>query len=460
MFTSLFKKIISPESTIVDTFFENSDNCARSRRNVLFTNVLSSVITPLSSGIYFTSLMLAMGASESYIGYVTAILSFSGLFQVVSPLILEKLPRRKGFLITARILYYFLSIVVIGVTPLLPVGQTFKLVLFFLTVILMNAFLQIASPGLSSWHIQSLPETKRGGFYAATHMFITVLSNISSFLAGLFLDKVEASEFSMGGFSPTITAILILRAIALLLALTECYSNTKIKEFPYETKENEKDNKGLNLLSLPLRDKTFMLTILPIILWSLFTGTIGQYFNIYLIEDIKMSYTLIASAGLISVPVILLITPVWFRLIRKIQWPKILAFSYILYSVAYICNGFITKETEFVYFICIILGAVFMPGISNIHSNLVNLNMPEANRSAYFSCFSIVTLLATFMGNYLGIQFIEVTKNLHFNVFGFDIGNKQYISWLAAILVWGLTIFTLTYLRKKENRVTVFVTEK
>lgn len=460
MFTSLFKKIISPESTIVDTFFENSDNCARSRRNVLFTNVLSSVITPLSSGIYFTSLMLAMGASESYIGSVTAILSFSALFQVIAPLILEKLPRRKGFLITARILYYFLSIVVIGVTPLLPVGQTFKLVLFFLTVILMNAFLQIASPGLSSWHIQSLPENKRGGFYTVTHVVITATTNISSFLAGLFLDKIETSEFTIGNFSPTISAILILRAVALLLALAECYSNTKIKEFPYETQENEKDNRGLRLLSLPLRNKKFMITILPVILWNFTGGIIGQYFNIYLIEDIKMSYTLIASAGLISVPVVLLITPVWFRLIRKIQWPKILAFSYILYSVAYICNGFITKETEFVYFICIILGAVFMPGISNIHSNLVNLNMPEANRSAYFSCFSIVTLLATFMGNYLGIQFIEVTKNLHFHVFGFDIGNKQYISWLAAILVWGLTIFTLTYLRKKENRVTVFVTEK
>ncbi|MBQ3004894.1 MAG: hypothetical protein IJD88_03095, partial [Clostridia bacterium] len=113
-----------------------------------------------------------------------------------------------------------------------------------------------------------------------------------------------------------------------------------------------------------------------------------------------------------------------------------------------------------IYFICIILGTTFSAGVSNIHSNLVNLNMPEANRSAYFSCYSIVTLLATFVGNYLGIQFIGITENLKLHVFGFDIGNKQYISWLAAILVWGLTIFTLTYLRKKENRVTVFVTEK
>lgn len=460
MFTSLFKKIISPESTIVDTFFENSDGCAQSRRNVLFTNVLTGIITPLSSGIYFTSLMLAMGASETYIGYVTAILSFSALFQVIAPLILEKLPRRKGFLITSRIAYYFLSIVVVGITPILPLGHTLKLVIFFISVVLMNAFLYIASPGLSSWHIQSLPENKRGGFYTVTHVVITATTNISSFLAGLFLDKIETSEFTIGNFSPTISAILILRAVALVLALAECYSNTKIKEFPYETQENEKDNRGLRLLSLPLRDKKFMMTILPVILWNFTGGIIGQYFNIYLIEDIKMSYTIIASAGLISVPLALIATPVWYKFIRRAQWPKILAIAYFAYSIAYICNGFITETTKFVYFICIILGTMFIAGVSNIHSNLVNLNMPEANRSAYFSCYSIVTLLSTFIGNNVGIQFIGLTENLKLHVFGFVIGNKQYISWLAAVLLIALSIFMLTYLRKKENRVTVFVTEK
>ena len=50
----------------------------------------------MTDGIYFTSLMLAMGAGEIFIGYVTAALTFCGFFQFFSPLILSRFPRRKN----------------------------------------------------------------------------------------------------------------------------------------------------------------------------------------------------------------------------------------------------------------------------------------------------------------------------------------------------------------------------
>ena len=450
---SLWKKLTAPGSYLDETFLDNSDGCARGRRNILLGTLSAGMITSLTAGIYFTSLMLAMGASDTYIGYVTAFTSLSGIVQIFAPLILEKLPRRKGLLLTAKIIYYLLDIAVIGVIPLLPISQTSKLVLFMGTIVCMHTINYLATPGISAWQMQSLPMSKRVNFYTLSNIGTMILNQITAFLAGVLLDTFEGRELSLGTFSPTITAIIILRVVALLVAFVECRSYAKVSEFPYETDANSK--LGWKLLSAPLKDKLFMRTILIPICFTFSCGIVGQYFSIYLLEDVKMSYFIIALGGFLSTPLTILVTPIWYRAVRKVTWPKLLAMAQIGNLVAYTLNAFITPQTRAIYFLCILIGSAFSACINIVQSNLVYLHMPAANRTSYFSFYSILILLASFLGVNTGIFIINSTSNLRLSILGFDMGNKQYLNLVSASLFFILAICTFSYSRKEEHNIKI-----
>lgn len=436
---------------IRETFFEKSDPLSRGRRCILGSTLTDSLITTLTSGVYFTGMLLAMGAGETYIGYTTAVISFSGIFQLLSPLILEKLPRRKGILMGARLAYHLLNILGIGLLPFLPVGTGTKLVLFMVTLIVMHGCRYLAAPGISAWQMQSLPMDKRVHFYSVSHLGISVLTKISAFLAGVLLDRFELDGIGLFRISPTITAILVLRAAALLLALAECFFYSGIKEFPYETDSAHRN--GLKLMVLPLRDRRFMGTIVFPVVWSFIVAIVGQYFSIYLLENVKMSYSLISLGGFFSMPAAVLAAPLWHRALQKKSWPVLLAIGHLGNALAYICNAFITPDTLFVYFFCILCGTFFDVCLNNVHSNLIYLHMPEANRTAYFSLYSILMLASAFLGNNAGILFIRLTGSLRFRLLGFDIGNKQAISFLSAALFISLALTALVLSRKKEYNV-------
>lgn len=436
---------------IRETFLERSDPLSRSRRCILGSSLTDSLITTLTSGVYFTGLLLAMGAGETYIGYTTAVISFSGIFQLLSPLVLEKLPRRKGLLIGARLAYHLLNILGIGILPFLPISTGTKLGLFMAMLILMHGCQYLAAPGISAWQMQSLPMDKRVHYYSVSHLGIAILTKITAFLAGVLLDQFELGAVSLFRISPTITAILVLRGAALLLALAECCFYSRIPEFPYETDEAHRN--GLKLMALPLGDRRFMGTVIFPVIWSFIVGIVGQYFSIYLLENIKMSYSVISLGGFFSMPAAILAAPLWHRVLQKKSWPVLLAIGLLGNAVAYICNAFITADTLLIYFFCILCGTFFDVGLNNVHSNLIYLHMPEASRTAYFSLYSILMLAGKFLGNNAGILFIRLTDSLHFRLLGFDIGNKQAISFLSAALFIVLGVTALTLGRKKEYNV-------
>lgn len=447
---TLSGRLLPKDSYIRETFFDRSDPLSKGRRCILGSSFTDGIITSLTSGVYFTGLLLAMGASETYIGYTSAAISFSGIFQLLSPLLLEKLPRRKGFLIGAKLIYHLLNIVGIGLLPFLPIAAELKLVLFMLALIVMYACNYIAAPGISAWQMQSLPTDKRVHYYSVSHLGIAVLTKISAFLAGLLLDRFEADSISLFGASPTITAILLLRCGALILMLIELGCFIGIREFPYQTDAGQP---GLKLLLQPLKNSLFMRTIFLPVAWYFIVAIVGQYFSIYLLEDVKLSYSLISLGGFFSMPAAILAAPLWHRAIGKVSWPKLLAVGLLGNALAYSLNPFITVRTLPIYFFCILCGTFFDVCLSNVTSNLIYLHMPQENRTAYFSLYSILVLVSKFLGSNTGILFIRLTGDLHFRLLGFSIGNKQAISFLSAALFILLALFALRCSRDQKLNV-------
>ncbi|MBE6541766.1 MAG: MFS transporter [Ruminococcaceae bacterium] len=435
-----------------EVLIENSDGNAAGRRGFLTYSLVSGMIAACISGTYFTGLLLEMNASETYISYLNMMITVCGFLQFVAPIFLEKMKKRKTFLIVSRIIYHIFNIILVGIIPIMPAEQNLLLILFFAATVVINAISSLTAPGYSIWHMQSLPAEKRPGFFTISGLGSTILSYVVSFVTARYVDIMEEGGTSFFGISPTFSAFLVLRVIAIILAVIEIYSFTKIKEYPYEVDPNAKNNRGLRLLLHPLGNKKFMLTITMLICVSFNTSLMGSYFTIYMLDEINMSYTYLSLSGFISIPAVLIMTPVWSYFIRRHKWYNMRAAANAAYAFAYIGNVLITANTHWMYLIVMIIVNLAKPCISILDSTIVYMNMPETNRTAYISFYSLCTALATFLGNFLGMKFMQLTESIDITLFGFTMVNNQYMNIVQFAISMIVTVYMITVGRRVTEK--------
>lgn len=430
--------------TVKDACFENNDGCARARRTILGTGWLTTLAAALTGGTFFSVLMLAIGADDVFIGYISMITTLCGLIQILSPLLWERVLRRKPFITAYNFISNFLTYGVITLIPFLKIANDGKLGIY-LAVSIVNSLLGgIVSPASSAYTMQSIPLSKRVNFTSVSSLVNTIINIISSFLAGIFVDSWEAKELSFAEMPPALSAIIVMRIAALAFSMIIALLTALfVKEYPYYDGEDIPQKTDFSLLIKPIKNKPFLQTIMIPCLWTFIGQIIGNFFTLHLVENVKMSYTLISSAGLISTPMILILTPIWTVILKKRPWVKTLAFALAGYSLAYICNVFISADTQYFYFIAIVVGHLFNPCISMVTGNLIYLKLPKDDRTAFFSFYSIASTACIFLGQTVGTLFVQWTPNLKFEWFGVPVCNLQLTSFIAAVL--GLLLAAYTY---------------
>jgi len=435
-----------------DVCIDNSDRCVSARRSLLISNYLTMLAQSVTTGTFFTAMLLLMGADDVYIGYVTMATTICSFAQFFAPLFWERIAKRKPLIILFMSLYHLLTYLGMTIVPFLPVSDPSKLVIYLIMTILAGLFNNFNAPALNAWTMQSIPFIKRVNFTSMTSLVQTIINVICVFVAGVFLDHMEASAKTIAGISPTLFAIFVLRIIACIaIVIVTLLHILHVKEFAYDEDTTSKGTKGLSMLILPLKNRAFISVIIIPCLWMLFGGIIGNYFALHLIDNVKMSYTLITSANIISTPIILLTTPFWALMLKKYSWIKIMGVALFGHSVAYICNVFITGETQYFYFIAIVIGHLFAPCISMVQNNLLYLHLPETNRTTYFSFYTLMSNLFVFFGQTIGTFFVKNSGNLRFEIFGVSVNNLQMTSGIAALCGFMLVIYTFWYAKQSEN---------
>ena len=418
---------------------DNSDNGANDRRHRMLYNCFTGVITTIIMGTYLTGLMIEMGASDNYINLSSALTSLCSMAQLIAPMLFERIRLRKKILIACRVAYQFMNIVLIGVIPILPIPKPLMLVLFMTVIVALNLINSLSLPGISIWLMQCIPENKHSDFFTTSSLLAHIISAISSVFAGNLLDNFKAGGISFGGLTPAMCAFLLLRFIAFLFCILEVACLIRISEKPYELVD-KKRSVGLGLLLQPMKNAQFMKIIVIYILYNFTSGIVGEYFNIYLLDIVKVPYTLFSYSALTSLPFYFIMIPVFAKLVNKHTWRKILPLLILGSGTAYIFNMLITLQTQFYYHIVMIVYYMFAPSVVVVFSYLPYTHMPEENRTSYIGLFTISGIVAAFLGRLCGILFMNITDGFVLNIFGKEFVNYQYLNLLQFVL------FTLTAL--------------
>lgn len=432
---------------IDDLCRDDTDGRAVSRRAWLGSGYLEILSQAITSGTFFTALLIAMGAGEAYIGYVTLVTTLCMAVQFVAPLFWERRCKRKKLILRMGIIGDFLSYVGLPLTAVLPVDMRWKLFVYMVLTLASGVIKQFCLPARNSWMLQCFPLSKRVSYSSLTSMVHTVINVVSVFLAGLLVDEIEGSFPGFGTLTPTLFAIFVVRGMAFIMSLVSTvWRAYRVKEAPYSMLKDGAVH--ISALIEPMRNKSFFCIILIPCLWAMIGGIIGNYFTMHLIENVKMSYTVISSVGFISTPMILLITPIWTRIVKGHDWVGTMIWAIVGYCMAYCCNVLISAETQYFYFIAIVVGHLFSPGITIVSNNLLYVHMPEENRTSYFAFYSLMTTAFTLLGQAFGIWLVTATESVRLTIFGITVCNLQLTSAVAAFFGIMLAVTVLVVKRR------------
>lgn len=407
-------------------WYTPGERSSQDRARLLVLNYTANIIANLIGGSFFTGLLLLMDADDGFIGTMSMIGVAANMVQMFAPLLLERFSRRKPLLMAMRATTMVINILVIGLIPLAPVAQQSKLTLVGICVAIVNFVGAIASPGITVWHLQSIPPKVRAGFFSLVTMTVGSVVAIFNLAGSALVDVFTAYGNEYGG-------LMALRIISLGLYVVDFILYGRIREYPYENVGERFSVR--DLVTLPLKNKLYLRTIAIVFLWNVTANIPGSYYTVYLLKNLNVSYTYIMVVNMLNVPIVLLLTRVWSRISSGRSPFRILSMGMSMYLLHYIGLAFVTERALFIYPLTLIWAFIMAIGINLPFASIPYVNIPHEHQTVFIGFYSTVANFAALIGVTIGKYFIEATEEVSINVLGLEMVNKQYLLLLTSGLM-------------------------
>ncbi|GHU65528.1 hypothetical protein FACS189447_04610 [Spirochaetia bacterium] len=420
---------------------------ADSRKYILVWNGAANIAGNMAGGNFLVGLYAIIHVSDVLLGVLTTLIQFCNIFQILSPLLLNRFKQKKPVLLVTRIIYYTFYIVIIGLIPYVGGEDGLRVGLLLAATVLANLINAVAAPGYSVLHIRSIPEESRADFFSVLNLLNNVCIYVFILACGYVVDFFRISGNYLAGLT-------VVRIIGLLFAALEIYAHCHIHEFDEPgVKESADENPRPRInIFLPLRNKEFMICTLLTGLWSFFANIPGMYYSSYLVNDVVTPFSYLGIVNFLSVPIMIFAIPVWNHVIRRISWFKTISLSLLLVSLHYFMLPFVSKDNYiYLYTAALIYYFSIIPGVSIVTSNLPYYKLPEEGRTDFLAFYAGFNSFMAMLGLFCGSVFIAGTASVKLNVFNFSIGNKQFIMVIAGFLIFCLGIFYRIIAKKEKS---------
>lgn len=430
-------------------YIKDDDGKAQGRRNILIENITYNITATLTGGVFLTGLILYILQDEpetvqnSYLGTVISVQVLANFFQILTPVFTSRLKSYRPLMLVTRTIYFVLNLFGLAIVPILPIAATARATIFSAMIFIIQLCITFMNPAVCAWHITNIPNDKRADWMSIQQMILPILNITSSLVASFVIDKFELK-------GKYFSAVLIIRGVLILVAFLEMRTHFFIKEPPEGYARGEKISlKGI--ITEPLKCKPFLITVLIVCLWQ-GTSMPGQFYNAYLLNSAKLSYTFINLCGATNIPLMLIFMPLWNKIVHKKGWLWTLSLSTILFITPYILNMFVFEDTPYFYLISYMTTNIVSPGYNLCFANLVYVKMPEnANRTAFVAFYSATAGLVAFLVTFGGKLFIKFTEGITFQVGSRILTNTQYIV-LTPIIFIALASMSAFLLERSDRK--------
>lgn len=404
---------------------------ARGMRLWNLNGALEAVYTAITTGVYTIGYALHLGASSAMIGLISAAPSLGQILQAISPLLIERLQRRKPLILGS---YSF------GTLMWLPAAfipflffEDIHAIMFMVFIMLSSAAMALGNPARSSWFTDLVPGEIRGRFVGRQHSIIAAVGLVTAISAGAFMD-LYSGDGQQTGFS-------FLFIVAMIFSGMSLWSWSRTPEPP---KQQNKSISSGKLLSLPFRHPQFR-KFMFLVSGRLFIAQIAApFFTVYMLRTLEISYSQIALFASLQILANIAMNPLWGYLSDKFGYRPIFLLATTGLAIFPLGWGFVTLDNYWIMVpIVQIWGGMMSAGIPISQFNLMVKIAPEANRSVYLGCYSALSCTGAALGAMIGGVAASICATLPSTSFlGQTITDLQYLfignfvlrlSWVAML---------------------------
>jgi MFS family permease len=396
----------------------------------IIQGLFSNIHVTLTGGMFLTGFALYLGATPFHIGLLAAIPALLTSFGFVSAYLVNRLQHRKPLTImtagTSRMLFYI---------PAFLLLFNYKPSLSFLLVLIgvFNALLTIADNAWLSWMSDLVPKERRGRFFGIRNTGMGLIGMIMSFSGAWFLDHYKAIGQNNFGFG----IIFLVASVATTIGTILITQQPEII-IPRERTSLKK------IVTAPFKDTNFRKFLRFIAFWNLTSGIAGPFYIVFMLQNLKMSYSTVAIYSIIANSVILLSQPLWGKAIDRFKSKPVLFINFIFIGFLPLLWIFPTSFFLFPVWLDAFITGVFWPGVNLSVFNIVfSLSDNEKQKESYFAIFAAITGISSFLSSLLAGYLAGLLKDFHLQIFNLNIVNYQLFFVFA-----GLTRFIALFLLK------------
>lgn len=409
-------------SSTLSTFrkvYNFRDPDARGRVCVLIYTVVEYFLVYITSGIFYTQFLQSYGVDITGVGILNFVPFLASMFVFFTPGLLNRFPKRRWLLAVCKLLYYLLNVVGLTLLPAVILDCNTLLLCMIAVSFLASLFNVIATAGYSAWHIRFQPEEVRAYHLTVSQFLNAMISGILMLTAGWLCDHLP--EWFVPALRYFAFGLGVVNIVFLLLPREVEYPVVRAPRFA-------------DILSIPLKHKKFMRTMLVVFLWQFATYCYSSQLNYYLLDTIGMTQTFYNIIIFLYGPFFMIFMNFWRKRIEKTSWFKVFAYALAIVAPLQILYGLIQPGD-----ITVKLGSLVMTvpqyiplalivrlpqhfagtGHNVAFANFQYINMPLTNRDCFTSFYQIVFNLGSLAGMLFGIVFTELTKDFSFTAFGY-----------------------------------------
>ena len=406
---------------------------------------MNGLVAP--GGLVLTAFALYLHADAFAIGLVSALPLLAALVQVWTPQLVRYYGSRKQVCVitlgSARLLLLPLTLTAL-VAWLLPDQHALWLIIFLAVLTIFSALTAIGGTTWLSWAGTMIPLERRASYFAGRTTLIGALGLVATLMAGTWLDwwtrptpggghetrpETYAAIFGIASLFGIVTVFLLRRTPDLAKTARQSLDRPTLRAAIVESWQHR-----------PLR--RFLLFRAA---WLFAVTMVVPYYTIFMLQDLRLSFTEISVLQNIGALAGLLSTPLWGRLMdrfgcsRVIWWTSLIKVGYVvLWAV-------IGPQQAFWPLVVLHLTLVADAGLNLSAGNLLMNLMPHEGTAnvGYFSVFAAFTSLASAIGPFLAGLLLSLLGSGSLNLFGFSLGALPLLFVLSGVLrlvslgLWG-----------------------
>ncbi len=422
----------------------------KSRNTFVIEGMLATTIGNLSMGVFLAGYILYLGGSQEFSGLVLTIPMYTGIVQIFTPIIYEKLVSRKAIVALLAPLHRLL----LGSMAFIPLifSDTYtRLGVLFGVYAVSFTLLQISNPAAINWIMSLVPDEIRGKYYGRRDSYMLAVSTFFSITMGFVLDFFKKTSSGRGFF--------IVYCLVTIFALANFYFLAQIKEprvqirYFKDAYTGRKIPAGANfkqIFIVPFLNVKFRKVIGMASIFQFSIMIAIAYFAIYQVNVLNLPYSFMTFCIMLQTITMVVFARIWGKFADKRNWFITLRIALSLLSACHIIWFFIFQSVVFLVPFMYILGGICWSGINMAFFNIPYKYSPQKGKTIFLSLYGTVIGAVSLIASIGGAAFVKALGGFKIMIFILPITSMQLLFLISGILLICVSFYIKNHFEKSE----------